>query len=105
MNDQEKSNFLKAKLLAEKSSGLDKNAEANHDIITNANKLTDGLNKFITFVAYIIYFLSVYAAQHILFKRVAITPFSLWESAVIFYAAVKSITLVGKFILALKTKV
>lgn len=103
MNDQEKSNFLKAKLLADK--GLaDKGKTKPIDVSeTDISKVASGLNSVIKFIGHFIYFLSLYATQYILLTRYSIIPFTFLESGAIFYAGIKSITMVGRFFLAFKS--
>ena len=96
MNDQEKSNFLKAKLLAEKSK------EVNTSNPDEPASVSLGIKTITKFIVYFIYFLAIYGSQCILFDRMAIVPFSFVESGILFYAIAKTVSMFGRFFLALR---
>lgn len=99
MNDQEKSNFLKAKLLAEKGKTEKSLPEPSEKDMKNIAK---GIDTVLKFSSYVIFFASLYASQLILCERWGITAFTFLESFVLYFAGMKSLSILGKFLIRVK---
>ena len=100
MNDQEKSDFLKARLLAEK--GKKEKEIKDEPSLNDLKKVKDSLSSLTRFFSHAVFFIAAYFSQVFICERYSIAPFGFLESMIILYTGIKSITMVGRYFLAFK---
>lgn len=99
--DQEKSDFLKARLLADKKT----NAVGDVSDIPGAKKTEKTVDSIAQLTSWALGLLAIYFSQIALFiKFTSIQPFNFWEILALYYALHTFLKMVLKIILAAKSK-